>query len=153
MAALRWDNAFGRLPGPFHTRLAPTPLPAPYLVAASPQAADLIGLDPGALRSPAAVAALAGSAIVPGSDPLAAVYAGHQFGVYVPQLGDGRAILLGGVRAPGGELWELQLKGAGKTPYSRMGDGRAVLRSSIREFLCSEAMHALGIPTTRALAI
>ena len=153
LAALDWDNAFARLPDRFYTRLAATPLPAPYFVAASPAAAGLIGLDPGVLRSPAAVDSLAGSATVPGTDSLAAVYAGHQFGVYVPQLGDGRAILLGGVRAPGGEIWELQLKGAGKTPYSRMGDGRAVLRSSIREFLCSEAMHALGIPTTRALAI
>jgi len=153
LADLAWDNAFGRLPGHFYTRLAPTPLPEPYFVAASPQAARMIGLDAEALRSPDAVGPLAGSAVVPGTDPLAAVYSGHQFGVYVPQLGDGRALLLGGVRAADGSLWELQLKGSGKTPYSRMGDGRAVLRSSIREFLCSEAMHALGIPTTRALAI
>jgi len=80
-------------------------------------------------------------------------YAGHQFGVYVPQLGDGRALLLGGVKTPGGEVLELQLKGSGRTPYSRMGDGRAVLRSSMREYLCSEAMAGLGIPTTRALAL
>ncbi len=153
LAARAWDNAFGRLAGSFYTRLAPTPLPDPYFVAASAAAARLIGLDPQALREPSTIDALAGSAIVAGSDPLAAVYSGHQFGVYVPQLGDGRALLLGGVRGADGDLWELQLKGAGKTPYSRMGDGRAVLRSSIREFLCSEAMGALGIPTTRALAV
>jgi uncharacterized protein YdiU (UPF0061 family) len=153
LAELPWDNAFGRLAGQFYTRLAPIALPEPYFVAGSPAAAGLIGLDSSALRSAEAVASLAGSAVVPGTDPLAAVYAGHQFGVYVPQLGDGRALLLGGVRAADGSLWELQLKGSGKTPYSRMGDGRAVLRSSIREFLCSEAMNALGIPTTRALAI
>ena len=153
LADLAWDNAFGRLPGHFYTRLAPTPLPEPYFVAAAPAAAGLVGLDPDALRRQDVVEPLAGSAVVAGADPLAAVYSGHQFGVYVPQLGDGRALLLGGVRGNDGGLWELQLKGAGKTPYSRMGDGRAVLRSSIREFLCSEAMHALGIPTTRALAI
>jgi uncharacterized protein YdiU (UPF0061 family) len=153
LAQLCWDNAFGRLPGDFYTRLAPTPLPEPYFVAASPRAAELVGIDPEALRRPEAVAPLAGCSIVPGTDPLAAVYAGHQFGVYVPQLGDGRALLLGGVGGTDGGTWELQLKGSGTTPYSRMGDGRAVLRSSIREFLCSEAMHALGIPTTRALSI
>jgi len=153
LADLAWDNAFGRLPGHFHTRLSPTPLPAPYFVAAAPEAAALIGIEAATLRRPEAVEPLAGSAVVAGTDPLAAVYSGHQFGVYVPQLGDGRALLLGGVRGTDGRLWELQLKGSGKTPYSRMGDGRAVLRSSIREFLCSEAMHALGIPTTRALAI
>jgi uncharacterized protein YdiU (UPF0061 family) len=153
LAGLSWDPAFGRLGARFYTRLAPTPLPDPYFIAASPSAARWIGLDPEALRRPEAIGPLAGSTVVAGTDPLAAVYAGHQFGVYVPQLGDGRALLLGGVRAVDGSLCELQLKGSGKTPYSRMGDGRAVLRSSIREFLCSEAMHALGIPTTRALAL
>lgn len=153
LAELAWDNAFGRLAPHFYTRLDPTALPEPYFVAAAPDAAQLIGLDAEMLRDAEVVQPLAGSAVVAGTDPLAAVYSGHQFGVYVPQLGDGRALLLGGVRATDGSLWELQLKGAGKTPYSRMGDGRAVLRSSIREFLCSEAMHALGIPTTRALAV
>ena len=153
LAALNWDQPFGRLPDAFYTRLSPTPLPEPYFVAASPAAAALIGLDAESLRTPAAVLPLTGSALVAGTDPLAAVYAGHQFGVYVPRLGDGRALLLGAVPGADGQRWELQLKGAGRTPYSRMGDGRAVLRSSIREFLCSEAMHALGIPTTRALAI
>jgi uncharacterized protein YdiU (UPF0061 family) len=152
-AGLRFDNSFARLPATFYTRVAPTPLPAPYLVAQSDAAAALIGLAPDALRSPALIDALSGSRLLAGGDPLAAVYSGHQFGVYVPRLGDGRALLLGEVIGPSGERWELQLKGAGKTPYSRMGDGRAVLRSSIREFLASEAMHALGIPTTRALAV
>jgi len=153
LARLAWDNAFGRLPAHFYTRLAPTPLPAPYFVAASTAAAELVGLATDQLRDQQTIEVLAGSALVAGADPLAAVYAGHQFGVYVPQLGDGRALLLGGLPATDGAVWELQLKGSGKTPYSRMGDGRAVLRSSIREFLCSEAMHALGIPTTRALSI
>jgi uncharacterized protein YdiU (UPF0061 family) len=150
---LRFDNSFARLPGQFYTRLAPTPLPEPYLVAASSAAADLVGLPEESLRSGETVAALVGNRPVVGSEPLAAVYSGHQFGVYVPRLGDGRAILLGEAIGPDGRRWELQLKGAGKTPYSRMGDGRAVLRSSIREFLCSEAMHHLGIPTTRSLAL
>jgi uncharacterized protein YdiU (UPF0061 family) len=150
---LRFDNSFARLPETFYTRLAPTPLPAPYLVATSRAAAGLLGLEPDALGAAPAVDALAGNRPVAGAEPLAAVYSGHQFGVYVPRLGDGRAILLGEAVGPDGSHWELQLKGAGKTPYSRMGDGRAVLRSSIREFLCSEALHHLGVPTTRALAV
>jgi uncharacterized protein YdiU (UPF0061 family) len=130
----------------------PTPLPAPYFVAASSRAAALVGLDAAALAQDDFVAAFTGNTLMPGSEPLAAVYSGHQFGVWAGQLGDGRAILLGELNGPEGRM-ELQIKGAGKTPYSRMGDGRAVLRSSIREFLCSEAMAALGIPTTRALVI
>jgi len=149
---LRFDNSFARLPGAFYTRLAPTPLPDPYLVGFSKSAGALIGIDWDTDR-PALVDVVAGNRPLAGSDPVAAVYSGHQFGVYVPRLGDGRALLLGEVVGPSGEHWELQLKGAGKTPYSRMGDGRAVLRSSIREFLGSEALHHLGIPTTRALAI
>lgn len=135
-----------------YTRLMPTPLPAPYFVAASGRAAALVGLDVESLAQDDFVAAFTGNTLLPGSDPLAAVYSGHQFGVWAGQLGDGRAILLGELDGPEGRM-ELQLKGAGKTPYSRMGDGRAVLRSSIREFLCSEAMAALGIPTTRALVV
>jgi uncharacterized protein YdiU (UPF0061 family) len=130
----------------------PTPLPAPYFVAASGKAARLVNLDPVALEQPEYINLLAGNSVPTGADPLSAVYSGHQFGVWAGQLGDGRAILLGTLAGPEG-LIELQLKGAGMTPYSRMGDGRAVLRSSIREFLCSEAMAALGIPTTRALSI
>lgn len=133
----------------------PTPLPDPYWVAFSPPVADLIGLelgDHGLPKDPEWLDVLAGNRLQVGglefSRPISTVYSGHQFGSWAGQLGDGRAILLGDIN----EL-ELQLKGAGKTHYSRMGDGRAVLRSSIREFLCSEAMHALGIPTSRALAV
>ena len=152
-SGLVFDNRFARLPGVFYTRVSPTPLPDPYLVAKSDAAAARLGLAPGRFDDPDFIAALTGSTPLAGADPLAAVYSGHQFGVYVPRLGDGRALLLGEIVGPGGERWEMQLKGAGKTPYSRMGDGRAVLRSSIREFLASEAMHGLGIPTTRALAV
>ncbi len=169
LSRLSPEDGFGRLGEAFHTRLDAIPLPDPCLVAASTPAARLIGVEPASLASPESVAVLAGNARLPGSLPLASVYAGHQFGVWAGRLGDGRALLLGDVpaaargefRALGGsdqalldfDRWELQLKGSGKTPYSRMGDGRAVLRSSIREFLCSEAMAALGIPTTRALAV
>jgi len=146
------DSAYARLPASFFTRLMPTPLPAPYLVAGSASAAALIGLDPAVLSNDDVIAALSGNRIAPNAMPLAAVYSGHQFGVWAGQLGDGRAMLLGDVAGPDGAI-ELQLKGAGPTPYSRGGDGRAVLRSSIREFLCSEAMAALGIPTSRALAV
>jgi uncharacterized protein YdiU (UPF0061 family) len=156
LADLRLDNSFAALPPQFYTRLQPTPLPAPYLVCASESAAALIGLDPVEVRTERFVELFTGNAIPESATPLAAVYSGHQFGVWAGQLGDGRAILLGEAKAPGaghpGAL-ELQLKGSGLTPYSRMGDGRAVLRSSIREFLCSEAMAALGIPTTRALCV
>jgi uncharacterized protein YdiU (UPF0061 family) len=128
--ALAWSQGFGQLSPVFYTRLAPSSLPDPYLVAGSDAAAHAIGLDPAALSAPDTVAALAGSRVPRGAQPLAAVYAGHQFGVYVPQLGDGRALLLGDVPATDGGRWELQLKGSGRTPYSRMGDGRALLRSS-----------------------
>lgn len=150
------QNSFAELPETFYTRLQPTPLPSPYLVCASASAARLIQLDPAEFETKHFVEVFTGNSILPGSTPLAAVYSGHQFGNWAGQLGDGRAILLGEVMAPETGppgLLELQLKGAGLTPYSRMGDGRAVLRSSIREFLCSEAMAALGIPTSRALCI
>ena len=130
----------------------PTPLPAPYFVAASAKAGALVGLAPEQLMSDDFVELFTGNRVAARSQPLSAVYSGHQFGVWAGQLGDGRAILLGELNGAAGPL-ELQLKGAGPTPYSRMGDGRAVLRSSIREFLCSEARHALGIPSTRALCI
>lgn len=155
LAELQITNQFSTLPGDFYTPLASTPLPDPYLVCASEAAAGLIGLDTASFNQVDTIAAFCGNATLTGSRPLAAVYSGHQFGVWAGQLGDGRAILLGETAAPGktpGTL-ELQLKGSGKTPYSRMGDGRAVLRSSIREFLCSEAMAALGIPTSRALCV
>jgi serine/tyrosine/threonine adenylyltransferase len=130
----------------------PTPLPSPHFVAASGAAAAMVGLDAGELAHEDFVALFTGNRVAARSQPLAEVYSGHQFGVWAGQLGDGRAILLGDIATADGPM-ELQLKGAGKTPYSRMGDGRAVLRSSIREFLCSEAMAALGIPTTRALVV
>jgi uncharacterized protein YdiU (UPF0061 family) len=146
---LRWRNRFAELGPDFHSRLAPTPLPEPYWVGKSRGVADLLGLTASWLDSGPALAAFTGNEPLAGSAPLASVYSGHQFGVWAGQLGDGRALLLGETDAG----LEVQLKGAGPTPYSRMGDGRAVLRSSIREFLCSEAMHALGIPTTRALCV
>ncbi len=144
---------FAALDAAFFTDLRPTPLPEPYWVGRSEPLARTLGLDPRWMQSDDALQALTGNTLLPGSRPLASVYSGHQFGQWAGQLGDGRAILLGDLVAADGQPWEMQLKGAGKTPYSRMGDGRAVLRSSIREFLCSEAMHGLGIPTTRALAV
>ncbi|MEC5218610.1 uncharacterized protein YdiU (UPF0061 family) [Actimicrobium sp. GrIS 1.19] len=154
--ALPFENTFAGLPPAFYTALSPTPLRAPYLVAVSPAAAALVGLDPEQFSTLEFIETFTGNRLPAQAAPLAAVYSGHQFGVWAGQLGDGRAILLGELPAPTtaapGRL-ELQLKGAGPTPYSRMGDGRAVLRSSIREFLCSEAMAGLGIPTTRALCV
>lgn len=149
---LRWLNRFAELGPRFYTELPSQPLPQPHWVAVSRGCAALLGWPADWWRSPAALAAFSGGAPWPGMRPLASVYGGHQFGVWAGQLGDGRAHWLGEVLSPAGPL-EIQLKGSGLTPYSRMGDGRAVLRSSIREFLCSEAMHALGIPTTRALGI
>ncbi|MCW8206686.1 YdiU family protein [Verminephrobacter aporrectodeae subsp. tuberculatae] len=146
---LDWRHGFAALGPDFFTELRPAPLPRPHWVGTSPDVARLIGLDASWLQSDAALQAFTGNTLLAGSRPLASVYGGHQFGVWAGQLGDGRAILLG--ETAGG--MEIQLKGAGRTPYSRMGDGRAVLRSSIREFLCSEAMHGLGIPTTRALCL
>lgn len=153
---LAFSHSYAALPARFYTGLNPTPLPEPYLVCGSAAAAELIGLDPGGFFDPEFVQAFSGNRNPRGALPLAAVYSGHQFGVWAGQLGDGRAILLGEVDAPAARppnALELQLKGSGLTPYSRMGDGRAVLRSSIREFLCSEAMAALGIPTSRALCV
>lgn len=149
---LPFENSFAALPPSFYTRLMPTPLPAPHFVAASARAASLVGLTAEQLAHDDFVAVFTGNHVPPRAQPLSAVYSGHQFGVWAGQLGDGRAILLGELPSADGPM-EVQLKGAGLTPYSRMGDGRAVLRSSIREFLCSEAMAALGIPTTRALTI
>ncbi|MBO9676668.1 MAG: YdiU family protein [Acidovorax sp.] len=147
--ALAWRHGFADLGPAFYTELRPTPLPDPHWVGQSAEVAGLLGLDARWMASDEALQAFTGNALLAGSRPLASVYSGHQFGVWAGQLGDGRAILLG--EAAQGQ--EIQLKGCGRTPYSRMGDGRAVLRSSIREFLCSEAMHALGIPTTRALCV
>jgi len=151
---IRFDNTYARLPEVFYRRVKPTPLPSPYLVSFNADAAALVGLDPAEALRPEFAEYFSGNRLLPASEPLAAIYAGHQFGTYVPQLGDGRAILLGeALGAAGAGRWDVQLKGAGLTPFSRMGDGRAVLRSTVREYLCGEAMHALGIPTTRALCI
>jgi len=150
---LQFDNTYARLPATFYQHVEPTPIPDPYLVAFNPDAARLIDLDPAEANKPGFVEYFSGNKLLPGSEPIAMKYAGHQFGSWVPQLGDGRAILLGEVKNSAGERWDFHLKGSGKTMFSRFGDGRAVLRSSIREYLACEALHALGIPTTRALCI
>ena len=167
MRNLRFDNRFVReLPGDpeqgrhvrqvhgaCYSRVEPTPVRAPALLAWSPEVASLLGLDEADVCSQEFAEVFGGNALVQGMEPYAACYGGHQFGNWAGQLGDGRAITLGETINPQGQRWELQLKGAGPTPYSRRADGRAVLRSSIREFLCSEAMHHLGVPTTRALSL
>ncbi|HEX5051677.1 MAG TPA: YdiU family protein, partial [Planctomycetota bacterium] len=135
------------------SRVQPTPVAAPRLLAWSRPLARELGLDDALMQDPGTARVLAGNSLWPGMDPYAANYGGHQFGSWAGQLGDGRAIVLGELVRPDGRLVEVQLKGAGPTAYSRHGDGRAVLRSSIREFLCSEAMFHLGVPTTRALSL
>jgi uncharacterized protein YdiU (UPF0061 family) len=149
---LKVENSFADLPPAFYTRLSPQPLTEPRLLHANADVAQLLDLSPTALAQPEFLDVVAGNQELPGGKTLAAVYSGHQFGIWAGQLGDGRAHLLGEVVSPSGH-WELQLKGSGRTPYSRMGDGRAVLRSSVREYLAGEAMAGLGIPTTRALAL
>jgi uncharacterized protein YdiU (UPF0061 family) len=145
-------NTFANLPAEFYTRLPTTPLTAPRLVHASAEVAAQLGLSAQALAAQEFLDVVSGTQPMPGGDTMAAVYSGHQFGVWAGQLGDGRAHLLGEIQGPNGSF-ELQLKGAGMTPYSRMGDGRAVLRSSVREYLASHAMRGLGIPTTQALSL
>ncbi|MBS0218398.1 MAG: YdiU family protein [Proteobacteria bacterium] len=167
MVNLHFDNAFPRgLPGDPDSRnvvrevrgalwseVMPTPVAAPKLLAHSPEMAAILGFDDEGVASPEFAEVFAGNRLFEGMRPYATNYGGHQFGQWAGQLGDGRAIMLGTVAGSDGQDWELQIKGAGKTPYSRHADGRAVLRSSVREFLCSEAMHHLGIPTTRALSL
>jgi uncharacterized protein YdiU (UPF0061 family) len=150
---LQFDNTYARLPAAFYSKVNPTALLDPHFVSFNASAAELIDLDPVEASRTEFVEYFGGARTLPGAEPLAMLYAGHQFGSYVPQLGDGRAILLGEVRNARGEKWDLHLKGGGQTPYSRGFDGRAVLRSTIREYLCGEAMHALGIPSSRALCI
>ena len=147
-----FDNTYAALPERFHARLAPTPVAAPRLVRVNVALAERLGLDPEAVASPESVEVLAGNRVPEGASPLAAAYAGHQFGHFSPQLGDGRAILLGEIVAPDGARFDIQLKGSGRTPWSRGGDGRAAVGPVLREYIVSEAMAALGIPTTRALA-
>lgn len=153
ITALGFDNRYARLAPDFYDVVDPQPLASPTLVAFNPDAAQLIDLDPTGSAPDDLARYLSGARRIPGAEPVAMLYAGHQFGVWVPQLGDGRAILLGQVTNQRGGPWDLHLKGSGPTRFSRGGDGRAVLRSVIREYLASEAMHGLGIPTTRALAI
>jgi len=148
----RFDNTYARLPDRFFARLRPTPVASPRLVKLNTKLALELGFDPEELATPEGVEILAGNRVPVGGDPLAMAYAGHQFGTFVPQLGDGRAILIGEVIDRAGTRRDIQLKGAGPTPYSRRGDGRAALGPVLREYIVSEAMAALGIPTTRALA-
>ncbi len=151
---LNFDNRFGRLSDHFYTKLNPTPFKSPhYLVSYNPVAGKLIDLDERFTPDQNFIDVISGKQALDKAEPLAMLYSGHQFGGYNPQLGDGRAILLTEVINHKNEHWDLQLKGSGLTPYSRDGDGRAVLRSTIREYLCSEAMAGLGIETTRALCI
>ena len=150
----RVENLFARLPGAFYTRMIPERVGRePRLIHANENAARLIGLDPAAFHDPQFARIFSGHQAFPGGESLATVYSGHQFGQWAGQLGDGRALLIAQVRNSAGELWDVQLKGSGLTPYSRFGDGRAVMRSTIREYLAGEAMAALGIPTSRALSI
>ncbi|HVZ92753.1 MAG TPA: YdiU family protein [Rhizomicrobium sp.] len=148
----RFDNSYARLPERFYARLTPTPAPEPRLIRLNETLARELGADVEALKAPQGVAALAGNLAPAGAEPIAIAYAGHQFGVFVPQLGDGRAILLGEAIDASGARRDIQLKGSGQTPFSRRGDGRAALGPVLREYLVSEAMAALRIPTTRSLA-
>ena len=147
-----FQHSYAGLPSRFHARVAPTPVPDPRLVVLNTNLARELGLDPDALQ-PEAAAMLSGNRLPEDAHPIAMAYAGHQFGSFVPSLGDGRAILLGELRQSDGILRDVQLKGAGITPFSRNGDGRAALGPMLREYLISEAVHALGIPTTRSLAV
>ncbi|USB32297.1 protein adenylyltransferase SelO [Paenibacillus sp. YPG26] len=151
-AGWNFDNSYARLPESLYQVANPTPVRSPELVAASGEVAKALGLDIQALHSRQGIEILAGNQLPEGALPIAQAYAGHQFG-YFTKLGDGRAVLLGEQITPGGERYDIQLKGAGRTPFSRGGDGRAALGPMLREFIISEAMHALGIPTTRSLAV
>lgn len=150
---LSFDNRFARLGDAFSTEILPEPIEQPRLVVASESALALLDLATSEAQRPEFAELFAGHKLWEEAEPRAMVYSGHQFGGYTPRLGDGRGLLLGEVVNEAGQHWDLHLKGAGMTPYSRMGDGRAVLRSSIREFLASEHLHALGIPSSRALCV
>ena len=147
-----FQNTYAALPSGFFARVAPTPVASPRLIKLNRPLAKHLGLDPDRLASPEGTEILAGKLVPDGADPIAMAYAGHQFGHFVPQLGDGRAILLGEVIDADGVRRDIQLKGSGPTPFSRRGDGRAALGPVLREYIVSEAMAALGIPTTRSLA-
>ena len=150
---IRFDNSYARLPSQFFARVHPVPVSAPRLIKLNVELARQLNLNPEALNTQLGAEIFSGNHIATGSDPIALAYAGHQFGHFVPQLGDGRANLLGEVIATDGLRYDIQLKGSGPTPFSRRGDGRAALGPVLREYLLSEAMHALGVPTTRALAV
>jgi len=147
-----FQNSYAALPANFFARVAPTPVAAPRLIKLNRPLAVHLGLDPELLETPEGAEILSGKTLPAGADPIAMAYAGHQFGHFVPQLGDGRAILLGEVIDKDGVRRDIQLKGSGPTPFSRRGDGRAALGPVLREYIVSEAMFALGIPTTRSLA-
>lgn len=147
------EATYARLPEIFYARVAPTPVAEPRLLRVNRALAEELGLDPDLLASDAGVEILAGNRVPEGAEPLAMAYAGHQFGNFVPSLGDGRAVLLGEVVGRDGVRRDVHLKGTGPTPFSRMGDGRAALGPVLREYVVSEAMAALGVPTTRALAM
>jgi uncharacterized protein YdiU (UPF0061 family) len=147
------ENRTRQVHGAAFSRVQPTPVRAPRTLAVAAEVAEFLELPPDFTQGQEFAEVFSGNRLLPGMDPWSACYGGHQFGNWAGQLGDGRAISLGEVHTSRGERWELQLKGAGPTPYSRRADGRAVMRSSVREFLCSEAMHHLGIPTTRALSL
>ncbi len=147
-----FDNTYARLPPRFYAKVDPTPVAHPKLVRINTRVAELLGIDPAELASPEGVEALAGKRVPTGAEPIALAYAGHQFGNFVPRLGDGRAILLGEVVGRDGGRRDVQLKGSGRTPFSRGGDGRAGLGPVLREYIVSEAMAALGVPTTLSLA-
>ncbi len=147
-----FDNSYARLPERFFARLPPTPVSEPGLIRLNESLARQLGLDPELLISPEGIEVLAGNRVPKGAEPLAMAYAGFQFGSWVPRLGDGRAILLGELIDRDGVRRDVQLKGSGPTPFSRNGDGRAGLGPVLREYIVSEAMTALGIPSTRSLA-
>jgi uncharacterized protein YdiU (UPF0061 family) len=149
---IAFDNSYARLPEHFYARIPPTPVAAPKLVLVNREFAAELGLDPDWLAGTEGVAMLSGNRLPENAAPIAMAYAGHQFGQFVPQLGDGRAILIGEVIGRDGQRRDIQLKGSGPTPFSRRGDGRAAIGPVLREYIVSEAMAALGIPTTRALA-
>jgi uncharacterized protein YdiU (UPF0061 family) len=147
-----FENTYARLPDRFYARVVPTPVRAPRLIRVNTELALNLGLDPDWLAGPEGLEVLAGRVVPEAAEPIAMAYAGHQFGHFVPQLGDGRAILLGEVVDRQGVRRDVQLKGSGRTPFSRSGDGRAALGPVLREYVVSEAMAALGIATTRSLA-
>src|SRR5690606_33236016 len=151
-ARIPFDNSYELLPERFYSRQTPTPVSAPRLIRANYALAKLLNIEPEWLDSEEALQALAGNGMPEGAAPIATVYAGHQFGGWNPQLGDGRAVLLGEVIGRDGQRYDIQLKGAGRTPYSRGGDGRSPLGPVLREYIVSEAMAAFGVPTTRSLA-